>query len=146
MPKENIFYEDEFFYAIYNIKPAVYGHSLIITKRHVELLKDMNKDESKDFIKFTNKVLFIVDKFTGTDQYDLILQRGEYAGQSINHIHFHIIPRKKDDGMETSKKEWVDTFKEREKTVNELNKKELLNITNQLRKIAETYSEEINKI
>jgi bis(5'-adenosyl)-triphosphatase len=91
------FDESENFLAIYNIAPILPGHSLIVPKRHVESLMDLDDKELNEMMMFsrdTTKILLDVFKGTG---FDWTVQEGEEAGQSVPHLHMHLIPRKPKD-------------------------------------------------
>ena len=92
-----IFYEDEYFYGIYNLNPIVPGHVLLISKRHAQSFLDLNKDELNNLIPLLQKVLKAVLKTYNCKEFDLSIQNGPIAGQIIPHFHLHIIPRKPRD-------------------------------------------------
>jgi len=95
--ENEIWFETPNFLCIYNQKPILPGHSLIIPKKHCESFVDMDKDEMEDLIgllKFSVEVL--MKSYDGTG-YNISLQNGEEAGASIRHIHWHVIPRKEND-------------------------------------------------
>ncbi len=144
--KKQKFYEDENFFALYNLRPVVKGHCLIIPKRHIEQLYQMNENERKDFISFSNKVLFISLKYSSTNEYDFLMQNGENAGQSIKHLHFHIIPRKRNDALMLSKREFLDSFQKKENSTNNLSEEEIKKTVNQLIKIAEEHRIQIDAL
>ena len=138
------FYEDESFIAIYNIKPVVKGHCLVIPKRHVESMLELNEKEREDFISFSNKAIFIALKYADANDFDFLLQLGENAGQSIKHLHFHILPRKRNDSLAVNKKEFFHSFAEKENTVKTLNQGEMIAIVNDLKEIAKKHKIQIN--
>ena len=91
------FSESENFLAIYNIAPILHGHSLILPKRHVESLLELNNEELHEMMIFsrnTTKMLLEMFKSSG---FDWTIQEGEDAGQSVPHLHLHLIPRKSND-------------------------------------------------
>ena len=110
------FYENELFVGIYNLRPFVEGHVLFMPKRHVDSILKLNDAEKKGMMSFADRCVFIALKYAGAYQFDLLLQEGESAGQSIPHAHFHVLPRKFDDKVATSKKEWLAEFGKREKS------------------------------
>lgn len=111
------FYENENFIAIYNLRPFVEGHSLVLPKRHVKSLLDLNSQEKTGFMSFLDRVIFISLKYAEAHEFNLILQEGENAGQSIPHAHFHIMPRKLTDKVGKAKKEWLEEFSASENDV-----------------------------
>jgi len=96
-------YEDDLIYSFLDINPASKGHLLIIPKRHCENLNDLTNDELKAIFDLINKISNIIETVLETSSFNLLLNYGREAGQVINHIHFHLIPRKKDDGLAISK-------------------------------------------
>ena len=142
--KKESFYEDNSFTAVYNIRPVVNGHCLIVPKRHVEELYELSEEEREDFISFSNKAVFIASKYSGTADFDFLMQKGENAGQSIKHLHFHILPRKRNDALMVSKKEFLHSFQEKENTDSNLTEKELTKIVSELKEVAKKYRLQIN--
>ena len=140
------FYEDENFIAIYNIRPVVKGHCLVIPKRHVESMLELNEKERKDFISFSNKAIFIALKYADANDFDFLLQLGENAGQSIKHVHFHILPRKRNDALAVNKKEFFQSFAEKENTVKTLAQGEMIAFVNELKDIAKKHKIQIDEL
>lgn len=140
------FYTGKHFVALYDIRPVVKGHSLVVTKRHVSSFLDLNAEEKAEFVSFTKKAIYIALKFSSAHQFDLILQEGKDAGQSIRHLHLHIIPRKRKDSLSLSKASWLRKFQEKEHANRQLDEKELRKIIQKLKTIAENNSKEIEKL
>ncbi|MBT96809.1 MAG: HIT domain-containing protein [Candidatus Pacearchaeota archaeon] len=91
-------YENENFLSIPDANPRVEGHSLVISKKHFENILDMPTSlgqELIDCIKKTSLKLMDEKKAKG---FNVINNNFKVAGQIVKHVHFHIIPRKKDDG------------------------------------------------
>jgi bis(5'-adenosyl)-triphosphatase len=83
--------------AIYNASPVVPGHSLMIPIRHVESIADLSSGEERQFFPALNELIDALLLAYDAGGYDLALQSGSTAGQSIGHLHFHILPRKRND-------------------------------------------------
>lgn len=84
-------------FAIYDKYPVNRGHVLIIPKRHVWNYFDLTDNEKQDLyqlMEFMKK--YIDDKFK-PDAYNIGINIGEVAGQTVMHVHMHIIPRYKGD-------------------------------------------------
>ncbi len=94
-----IFYESEKFMALHDIKPVVLGHVLIVPKRHVLDLLELDNSEKDDMRKaFDIVVPKVLEMYRASENsYDITLQVGPYSGRSVPHLHAHIIPRRKDD-------------------------------------------------
>lgn len=89
--------EDKFAFAIYDAFPVSKGHSLIIPKRIVFSVFDLDNEEYNNIfylLKKVKKILF--DKFK-PDAFNIGINNGTDAGQTIDHAHIHIIPRYKGD-------------------------------------------------
>src|SRR4030042_4585054 len=98
VPREKI-YENDNFFSVPDIKPIVPGHTLVIPKKHFETILDLPSSlgpELLDCIKKTSLKLIEEYKAEG---FNLITNNFEAAGQVVKHVHFHIIPRKKGDGL-----------------------------------------------
>lgn len=81
------------FAAVYNIAPVLPGHSLIVPRWHVERLGALSEDEACRFFMFARKVTeFLVAHFKA-EGFDWTIQDGLSAGQTIGHVHLHVIPR-----------------------------------------------------
>jgi bis(5'-adenosyl)-triphosphatase len=91
------FAESENFRAIYNRAPILAGHSLVIPKRHVTGLMDLNESELCEFVAFGRKSLKILLRAFNARSFDWSIQEGEEAGQTVPHLHLHLIPRKPND-------------------------------------------------
>ena len=109
---DSAFMQSETFLAIYNIAPLLRGHSLVIPRRHVKSLFELSKSELAEFILFSRSVtLLLLEAFTG-DGFDWSVQEGNSSGQSVPHLHLHIVIRKPND-ME-GESEWYLKIKENE--------------------------------
>ncbi|TFK30188.1 diadenosine 5',5'''-P1,P4-tetraphosphate asymmetrical hydrolase [Coprinopsis marcescibilis] len=88
------FYRTALSYAIVNLKPIVPGHVLVIPTRPVPRLADLNDSELASLMRSVNRVGTIVEHAYGADALTIACQDGKSAGQSVPHVHFHILPRK----------------------------------------------------
>jgi bis(5'-adenosyl)-triphosphatase len=95
--KKLSFYESPDFIAIYNVAPILPGHALVIPKAHIISFFEMSDRELFEFIKFSRTVLKILAKAFNTEAFNWTLQEKAEAGQSIAHMHIHIMPRKAED-------------------------------------------------
>jgi bis(5'-adenosyl)-triphosphatase len=93
----SVFYEEGDYKAIYNIAPVLPGHSLIIPKKHITSLMDLSSEEMALFFDVARKTLRILMKAFSTDAFDWSIQEKPEAGQTIEHLHLHIVPRMKGD-------------------------------------------------
>lgn len=81
------------FIAIYNIAPVLPGHCLVIPKKHIESFFDLGSDELAEFMTLGRNVAKLLTKALNTDAFDWAIQEKEAAGQSVPHLHMHIVPR-----------------------------------------------------
>tara|TARA_R110001599_G_scaffold230819_1_gene430092 strand:- start:4975 stop:5334 length:360 start_codon:yes stop_codon:yes gene_type:complete len=84
-------------YVRYDKFPVSQGHCLIIPKRHVETWFDMTKEEQIEAFELIDKVKALIDEKYSPDGYNIGMNCGETAGQTIPHAHIHVIPRYKGD-------------------------------------------------
>ena len=96
-PCDKIF-ENENFLAFLDKNPAGEGHTLIIPKKHFNTFLDVDKKYSSEFMGFLQEVGEILLKKYEAEGFNVILNNGSAAGQEVNHVHFHILPRKDGDG------------------------------------------------
>ncbi|KZY87398.1 hypothetical protein A3752_06760 [Oleiphilus sp. HI0081] len=87
----------ELVYARYDKFPVSKGHCLVIPKRHVETWFDMTKEEQQEAFELIDKVKAMLDEKYSPDGYNIGMNCGETAGQTIPHAHIHVIPRYKGD-------------------------------------------------
>ncbi len=88
------FYEDDKVIGLYNYKPDLPGHCLIVPKRHIKRFELATDEEISSMMKLIKKINTAVSKAYGTDAYLLLQKNGLAMGQTVPHIHFHYIPRK----------------------------------------------------
>lgn len=93
----NIILENELALGFFDKYPVNEGHLLIIPKRHVKEYFDLSREERSaiDELMFEGKAL--LDKKLKPDGYNIGINCGEIAGQTIFHVHVHLIPRYKGD-------------------------------------------------
>ncbi len=94
-------YENDKVLAFLDISGDYYGHTLVIPKNHCENVLDCSNEDLVEVIKAVKLISnHFVDNlhFTGVN---IMNANGATAEQSIFHLHFHIIPRKNNDGLHT---------------------------------------------
>ncbi len=89
--------ESAFSYAIYDKYPVNEGHALIIPKHHVENYFDLSHKEKMSCWFMVDEVKRIVSERFNVNDFNIGVNIGLLAGQTINHVHIHIIPRYKND-------------------------------------------------
>jgi histidine triad (HIT) family protein len=86
-------YEDDHTLAFMDVMPQAQGHTLVIPKEKAENLLDLSAEGLAALIATTQKVAKAVKKGLGTPGLYLMQLNGAEAGQTVFHVHFHIIPR-----------------------------------------------------
>lgn len=97
LPKERIVLQNELSLAFFDGFPVSKGHALIIPRRHVVSYFDLTKDEIMAMHQLLQEVKVLVERSYLPDGYNLGVNIGADAGQSIYHVHMHLIPRYKGD-------------------------------------------------
>ena len=89
-------YEDDKFRAIMDISPVAKGHVILLAKEHAANLLEADDDLLSAALPAVKKA---VKKTVGCDGINVLQNNGEEAGQTIFHLHIHVIPRNKEDGV-----------------------------------------------
>lgn len=97
-------YEDEFTYAFLDIADDVEGHTLVIPKEHCENTLDASAEVLSHVILTVQKIAKHYVENCGYTGVNIMNANGKDAEQSVFHLHYHILPRKSNDG----RKMWVD--------------------------------------
>jgi len=92
LPKVAI-YEDALTLAFLDIMPSVEGHTLVIPKEPAESMLDVSPEGAQAVIVTTQKIARAVKKAFEAPGVMLVQLNGAAAGQSIPHLHFHVLPR-----------------------------------------------------
>ena len=98
IPSETV-YEDDDFRAILDLGPAAKGHTLVIPKSHSDNLLSVEPDTAAKALKVISKTANAIKEALGCDGINVVQNNGEAAGQTVMHLHFHIIPRYKNDSV-----------------------------------------------
>ena len=83
--------------AFYDGFPVSPGHVLIVPKRHVASFFDLTAEERADLFSLADIVKVLLDERYHPDGYNVGINVNEAAGQSVFHVHIHLIPRYKGD-------------------------------------------------
>lgn len=86
-------YEDDLVLAYLDINPFTEGHTLVIPKAHYAGLLDTPTDLLKDVIVRVQKVANHLKSALPCDGFNVLQNNGPAAGQTVPHVHFHIVPR-----------------------------------------------------
>ena len=89
--------ENDHFFSHYDGFPVSKGHSLIISRCHVDSFFDLSKEEVQSMYDLIKKTKEIIQKKFNPDGYNIGINEGKTAGQTVFHLHIHLIPRYKGD-------------------------------------------------
>lgn len=90
-------YEDDDVLAILDLSQQGYGHTLVMPKKHIENMLEMDKETLSKVMEVVRKLTILYKQKLGADGFNIVNNCNEVAGQSVMHFHMHIIPRYKDD-------------------------------------------------
>lgn len=136
------FAEEDGFKAVYNLAPIVPGHCMIIPVKHIESIMELSEEELSKMVLFSRRIIKVLQKVFHTPFFNWTIQEGEPAGQSIPHLHMHLVPRTTGDfpepgdwypQLEDSKKVYLDS-----ESRPKLAKKDLLKIVDKLKEALHT--------
>ena len=90
--------ENDYAYVINDAFPITEMHALIIPKRHVKTYFELNTDELGACHDLLNSMRSgILDEDSSVEGFNIGMNNGTVAGQTIDHCHIHLIPRREDD-------------------------------------------------
>ena len=95
----NKIYEDESVLVFLDIGPVSDGHVLLVPKEHFEKLDQCSDQIVAGVSGCLGKIAKAVVSAMDADGYNVLCNNGRAAGQLVDHVHFHIIPRNADDGV-----------------------------------------------
>ena len=95
--KPEMVIENELAFAHYDSYPVNAGHCLIIPRRHVAEYFQATAEEKASIWALVDEMKIIIDREYSPDGYNIGVNIGETAGQSVPHIHIHMIPRYRGD-------------------------------------------------
>ncbi|KAK6624221.1 hypothetical protein RUM44_011080 [Polyplax serrata] len=95
--KETIFYKTNLSFAFTNKKCVVPGHVLVAPLREVKYFSELTPEEVADLFQTSQMVSKIMSHIHGTTSSTIVVQDGPEAGQTITHVHVHVLPRRAGD-------------------------------------------------
>lgn len=96
----NTIYEDEHFRVIMDINPASKGHCIILPKTHAANLYELPDDWCKEVMPVAKKCAAVLKDVLDCEGVNVLQNNGALAGQTVFHLHVHLIPRYQDDTVE----------------------------------------------
>ncbi|GLH07924.1 Uncharacterized protein GBIM_13306 [Gryllus bimaculatus] len=92
-----VFYQTEYTFAFTNKRCVLPGHVLVAPKRCAKRLVDLSEEEIRDLFVTATSVQKVVERCYLATSSTICVQDGKDAGQTVEHVHVHIIPRKPGD-------------------------------------------------
>ena len=92
-------YENEHVLAFLDIGPISEGHTLVIHKHHTGSVAETPPEILEQISQVLPLITKAVQRAMDADGYNVLCNNGAAAGQVVEHLHFHIIPRKTNDGV-----------------------------------------------
>jgi diadenosine tetraphosphate (Ap4A) HIT family hydrolase len=93
IPREQILIDGPLAVAARDSYPVSKGHALIIPRRHVASFFETTDEERLAMLKLLDEVKAALDKELKPDGYNIGINGGAAAGQTVMHLHIHLIPR-----------------------------------------------------
>ena len=90
IPSEKV-YEDDDVFIIKDIDPKAEKHYLMIPKRHYKLIGDMTDGDAAALMRGIRKIPSLAESLGLTGGYRIIVNQGDDAGQTVFHLHIHIL-------------------------------------------------------
>ncbi len=92
-----VFHSTSHSMALVNLKPLLPGHVLVCPQRVAPRLSDLTSDEVSDLFLTVQRVSRVVERVYRASGLNIAMQDGADAGQSVPHVHTHIVPRQMAD-------------------------------------------------
>jgi diadenosine tetraphosphate (Ap4A) HIT family hydrolase len=90
---DNVLHRDEFVTIVRDRFPVSPGHVLVITNRHIQRLQQTTREEQMALLKGLQRACELAETSINPDGYNIGINDGSAAGQTIQHLHVHLIPR-----------------------------------------------------
>jgi len=92
-------WENDSAVAFLDIAPVSDGHTLIVSKQHYKTLDECPPEYLAKMLSEVGKIAKAVTEAVDSEGYNFLCNNGRAAGQLVDHLHFHIIPRNQGDGI-----------------------------------------------
>jgi len=91
--------EDDRTLAFLDVGPVAEGHALVIPKPHVGSLLEADAATGAALFAAMQRVIDAMTRAFGADGVNILINQGRCAGQVVEHLHVHVIPRREGDGL-----------------------------------------------
>jgi len=96
-PKEDVIFSTKRVFLQANKYPYGEGHLLVIPKRHINQVIDLTSKEREEFFNLIDLAVYALSLYMKPQGFNIGCSIGDVAGESIKHLHFHVLPRYKGD-------------------------------------------------
>ncbi|MFP4077777.1 MAG: HIT family protein [Candidatus Izemoplasmataceae bacterium] len=97
LEQKHLIHENQHMRVIFDGFPVTRGHALIIPRRHIASFFELNEAERDAALRAMDATKAILDERFNPDGYNIGVNIGTAAGQTVHHVHIHLIPRYKGD-------------------------------------------------
>ncbi len=98
----HVVHEDDDTLAFLDINPVSRGHILVVPKQHADRVTALDRETAGALFGTARDIAAAAEAALEPDGVNLLQSNGEAAGQEINHVHVHVIPRYRGDGLSFS--------------------------------------------
>lgn len=95
-------YEDSEVLAFLDLSQLTLGHTLVIPKKHVENIFELDSDTASVLFERVVEVAKLLKNNLNVENLNILNNNGKLASQSVNHYHIHLLPRYENDGFSFS--------------------------------------------
>lgn len=113
---EWLVHADEYTVAFFPDEPATLGHTLVVPRRHVSFLWDLDSRQASQCMETILLVSRTIRQALAPNGLNVVQSNGDVAGQTVFHVHFHLVPRWPNDSMPGMWPEETNYSKEEKRT------------------------------
>lgn len=95
-------YETKDVLCFLDLSQATKGHTLVVPKKHIENIYDLDEETGKEVMAACVHVANRLKTGLGSSSVNVLNNSGSLAGQSVMHLHFHLLPRYSEDNLKIS--------------------------------------------
>jgi histidine triad (HIT) family protein len=106
--------EDALTVAFLDVRPISQGHALVVPRRHRARLDDVDDLEGSAMWSAAQRIAGAAQRALHASGANLLLADGDVAGQEVDHIHLHVVPRYRSDDLVLNARAWTQSAPERE--------------------------------
>ncbi|GBE55354.1 MAG TPA: HIT family protein [Euryarchaeota archaeon] len=118
-------YEDRYIIAFLDINPMTEGHTLVVSKEHIESFSDTSSYIATNIAESSVKIAGALKKALKPEGFNYFINEGKVAGQLVMHLHMHVVPRYGDDDVKFEAGSKVELDEEEMKAIAERISKEI---------------------